>query len=104
MLPNNDRKIFNDVREVKPTSGTTSKPTIKKREKPVKTSPSSSKTSKPTKQKVGKVSCTFHLPENLRKELQALSFMTDTPQNKIVEKAIVKAIKSSGLSLPRRAA
>jgi hypothetical protein len=105
-LPN--RPVFDDVRT--PANPTPKKPenTLKpvqtKKEKAVKPSPSKVRTPKLAKQKAGKVSCTFHLPKEVRDELQALSFMTATAQNIIVEKAVREAIASSGIKLPKRAA
>ena len=107
-LPN--RPVFDDVRTpenplAKPQgTDNTVKPVKVKKEKAVKPSPSKLRTPKLSKQKAGKVSCTFHLPKELRDELQALSFMTATAQNLIVEKAVREAISSSGIKLPKRAA
>ena len=55
-------------------------------------------------QDINKVSCTFHLTAKLRDDLQSLSFVTRTPQNKIVEQAVHTFIKKQGLKLPQRAA
>ena len=56
------------------------------------------------KQAEGKVSCTFYLPESLRDDLQALSFMSRKPQTQIVEDAIRSVIKRKAVDLPKRAA
>lgn len=59
---------------------------------------------RPKKQAEGKVSCTFHLPQSLRDDLQALSFMSRTPQTQLVEDAIRGLIKRKSVDLPKRAA
>ena len=59
---------------------------------------------KPKKQAEGKVSCTFHLPQSLRDDLQALAFMSQQPQTQIVEDAIRSVIKRKSVDLPKRAA
>ena len=59
---------------------------------------------RPKKQAEGKVSCTFHLPQSMRENPQALSFVTRTPQNQLVEDAIASLIKRKGVELPSRAA
>ena len=59
---------------------------------------------KPKKQAEGKVSCTFHLPQSLRDDLQALAFMSRQPQTQIVEDAIRSVIKRKSITLPKRAA
>lgn len=58
----------------------------------------------PKKQDINKVSCTFHLPKDLRDDLQSLSFVTRMPQNKIVEQAVKSFIRKKGIKLPTRAA
>jgi len=59
---------------------------------------------RPAKQAEGKVSCTFHLPESVRDSLQALAYVTRTPQNQLVEDAVHSLIKRKGITLPERAA
>jgi len=55
-----------------------------------------------SKQADGKVSCTFHLPFDVRDDLQALAFMTKIAQTDIVESAIRNAIKDYPGDLPQR--
>ena len=95
-----DKEIFSDIGyDPKPLNDpleqniSESKPEVKTKRK-----------ARPKKQAVGKVSCTFHLPEAVRNDLQALSFMTKTPQNKLVESALITMIRRKGVELPQRAA
>lgn len=57
---------------------------------------------KPSKQSPKKASCTFHLPHDVRENLQALSFVTRTPQNQLVEEAVRSLIEQKGIELPQR--
>ena len=92
-----DKEIFSDIpyepktlNDPLPQDVPESKPAGKSKRK-----------SRPKKQAVGKVSCTFHLPESIRSDLQALSFMTSTPQNELVENALTTLIRRKGIELPQ---
>jgi hypothetical protein len=60
------------------------------------------KDTKSSKQSPKKASCTFHLPHDVRENLQALSFVTRTPQNQLVEEAVRSLIERKGIVLPQR--
>lgn len=106
MLPKSNNDIFQDIRETNTGKPVNPPPIIKAevREKVRKSKPIKTKHNKLPRQKSGNVSCTFHLSENIRRDIQALSFMLDTPQNKLVEQAITKLVKSKGIELPKKAA
>ena len=111
MLPNKQTNdIFQDIRETNTGKPVNPPPIIvadvkEEEPKPARAKkPTKTKQRKPSKQKAGNVSCTFHLSENIRRDIQALSFVLNTPQNKLIEQAITKLVKSKGIELPKRAA
>ena len=107
MLPKRTDDIFQDIRETntaKPVEPVAIEPAIEPQQTVPKAKPIKQQRRKLPRQKAGKVSCTFHLPESIRNDLQALSFMLNTPQNVLVEQAIIKLIKSKGIELPKKAA
>jgi hypothetical protein len=110
MLPKSNNDIFQDIRETNAGKPVNPPPIItadvkEEEAKEVKANkPTKTKERKLPRQKAGNVSCTFHLSENIRRDIQALSFMLDTPQNKLVEQAITKLVKSKGIELPKKAA
>ena len=111
MLPKRTDDIFQDIRETQTTKPVEPVaidrdpiPTEFENAEIPKAKPVKRQRRKLPRQKAGKVSCTFHLPESVRNDLQALSFMLNTPQNALVEQAITKLIKSKGIKLPKKAA
>tara|TARA_R110000824_G_scaffold351473_1_gene538503 strand:+ start:188 stop:511 length:324 start_codon:yes stop_codon:yes gene_type:complete len=107
MLPSKQNKdIFQDIRETNTGKPVNPPPIIASdvREKVKRVKPTKTNQRKVPRQKAGNVSCTFHLSENIRRDIQALSFMLDTPQNKLVEQAITRLVKSKGIELPKKVA
>ena len=103
MLPKKTDDIFQDIRETQ-TASAVPPEAIEPQQTVPKAKPIKQQRRKLPRQKAGKVSCTFHLPEAVRNDLQALSFMLGTPQNVLVEQAVNKLIKAKGIELPRKAA
>lgn len=95
-----DKEIFSDI-EYEPQTLSDPLPHDEPAPKPAR---KPKRKARPKKQAAGKVSCTFHLPESVRNDLQALSFVTKTPQNELVESALKSLIRRKGLELPQRAA
>lgn len=103
MLPKKTDDIFQDIRETNTPSPVTPEAIAPQQTVP-QAKPVKRQRRKLPRQQAGKVSCTFHLPESIRNDLQALSFMLNTPQNVLVEQAITQLIKAKGIELPKKAA